>query len=94
MRETSRESPGWIWPDHHLHSNMAWEAMGVMINPEADRVLITGAAGAIGTPLRDGLRGTWRHLRLTDVRPLQDIASNEEIIVSDIGDRSGLERMI
>ena len=25
-----------------------------MMNPETDRVLITGAAGAIGTALRDG----------------------------------------
>ena len=29
-----------------------------MINPETDRVLITGAAGAIGTALRTGLRRT------------------------------------
>ena len=37
-----------------------------MINPATDRVLITGAAGAIGTALRNGLRVEWRHLRLTD----------------------------
>jgi uronate dehydrogenase len=40
-----------------------------MIDPSTDRVLITGAAGAIGTALRDGLRENWRHLRLTDIRP-------------------------
>ena len=94
MREVSHKTPGWTWPDHHLHSNIAWETMRVMINPETDRVLITGAAGAIGTALRNGLRGTWRHLRLTDVRPLQNVASNEETVVSDIGDRSALERMM
>ncbi len=65
-----------------------------MINPETDRVLITGAAGAIGTALRNGLRATWRQLRLTDVRPMQDLANNEEAIVSDIGDRAVLERMM
>jgi len=65
-----------------------------MINPESDRVLITGAAGAVGTALRHGLRGAWRHLRLTDIRPLQDVASNEEAIVSDIGDRAALESML
>ena len=27
-----------------------------MVNPATDRVLITGAAGAIGTALRNGLR--------------------------------------
>jgi nucleoside-diphosphate-sugar epimerase len=31
-----------------------------MIDPETDRVLITGAAGAIGTALRTGLRRHWR----------------------------------
>ena len=39
-----------------------------MINPATDRVLITGAAGAIGTALRDGLRDAGyvegRNLRL------------------------------
>ena len=29
-----------------------------MIDPNNDTVLITGAAGAIGTALRDGLRAT------------------------------------
>jgi nucleoside-diphosphate-sugar epimerase len=43
-----------------------------MINPATDRVLITGAAGAIGTALRNGLLGEWRHLRLTDIRPIAD----------------------
>ena len=45
-----------------------------MIDPATDRVLITGAAGAIGTALRNGLRGEWRHLRLTDSRPIADPA--------------------
>jgi uronate dehydrogenase len=65
-----------------------------VINPETDRVLITGAAGAIGTALRDGLRATWRHLRLTDVRPLRNLANNEEAIVADIGDRAAMEHMV
>ena len=43
-----------------------------MIDPATDRVLITGAAGAIGTALRNGLRAQWRHLRLTDARPITD----------------------
>ena len=30
-----------------------------MIDPAKDRVLITGAAGAIGTALRQGLRSGW-----------------------------------
>ena len=62
-----------------------------MINPETDRVVITGAAGAIGTALRTGLRAHWHHLRLTDIRPIQDLTNNEEAIVADIADRPALE---
>ena len=65
-----------------------------MIDPATDRVLITGGAGAIGTALRNGLRPTYRHLRLTDLRPIADPANNEEAVVTDIGDRAALERMM
>lgn len=65
-----------------------------MINPETDRILITGAAGAIGTALRDGLRANWRHVRLTDIRPVQNLTNNEEAIVADIADRSAIESMM
>jgi uronate dehydrogenase len=65
-----------------------------MIDPEIDRVLITGAAGAIGTALRTELRDKWRHLRLTEIRPLQELAGNEEAVVADISDRAALERMM
>jgi uronate dehydrogenase len=65
-----------------------------MIDPRTDRVLITGAAGAIGTALRQGMRATWRKLRLTDRRPIADAAANEEPITADITDRPAMERMM
>ena len=65
-----------------------------MIDPRTDRVLITGAAGAIGTALRDGLRANWRRLRLTDIRPVQNLTDNEEAVVADITDRSAIEAMM
>jgi uronate dehydrogenase len=66
-----------------------------MIDPETDRVLITGAAGAIGTALRDGLRAkNWRRLRLTDIRPVSNLTHNEEAIVADVADRSAIEAMM
>jgi hypothetical protein len=55
---------------------------GQMIAPETDRVLITGAAGAIGR----AARGPARPLapsRLTDIRPVPDLAANEELVVAD-----------
>jgi uronate dehydrogenase len=65
-----------------------------MIDPRTDRVLITGAAGAIGTALRNGLRGEWRNLRLTDVKPIVDPTPNEECIVADVSDRAAVERLM
>src|SRR6202035_3902963 len=66
-----------------------------MIDPETERVLITGAAGAIGTALRDGLRAkNWRRLRLTDIRPVSNLTHNEEAIVADVADRSAIEAMM
>jgi len=65
-----------------------------MIDPLTDRVLITGAAGAIGTALRNGLRADWRRLRLTDAKPIANATPNEECIVTDIGDRAAIERMM
>ena len=65
-----------------------------MIDPAKDTVLITGAAGAIGTALRDGLRAEWRHLRLTDARPIKNPAPNEETILADVGDRAAIEHMM
>src|ERR1044072_9945273 len=65
-----------------------------MINPETDRVLITGAAGAIGTALRVRLRTHWRHLPLTDIRPVQDLGNNEELVITHIADRPAVENMM
>lgn len=65
-----------------------------MIDPAKDTVLITGAAGAIGTAVRHGLRSGWSHLRLTDVRPIKDPANNEQTAVSDVADRAALDAMM
>src|SRR6185503_9453342 len=67
---------------------------GRMINPTTDRVLITGAAGAIGSALRTGLHDRWRKLRLTDVRPVTNLSGNEEFVAADITDRAALEAMM
>ena len=51
-----------------------------MINPATDRVLITGAAGAIGSALRTGLHDRWRKLRLTDVRPVTNLRFTQSFL--------------
>jgi uronate dehydrogenase len=50
------------------------------------RVLITGAAGAIGSTLRAGLRGAYTLLRLADIRPLAAPATGEECVTADLCD--------
>lgn len=49
------------------------------------RILITGAAGEIGTVLRAGLAGHYS-LRLLDVRPCTRVTADEEAVVTDVGD--------
>jgi uronate dehydrogenase len=65
-----------------------------MIDPSTDRVMMTGAAGLIGSALREHLRPAYRHLRLTDMREIPDPAENEECIVADITDRPAMERTV
>ena len=48
------------------------------------RVLITGAAGRIGSCLRAGLKAHGMTLRLTDIADLGDAVEHEETVVSDL----------
>ncbi len=64
-----------------------------MIDPRTDRVLITGAAGLIGSALREHLRPAYHHLLLTDMRDVVDLAANETLATADITDRPAMERM-
>jgi len=55
------------------------------------RILITGAAGQIGTALRSGLRGCYSLLRLADIAPLGAIGAGEEHCKVDICDIPAIE---
>ena len=48
-------------------------------------VLITGAAGLIGTGLRENFKGRYR-LRLSDILPIEDLAEGETFIAADLAD--------
>ena len=61
-------------------------------DPLPGRVLVTGAAGRIGSTLRHAWRGTFPALRLTDVRRLGRARSGEELVRADLADsRQALE---
>lgn len=51
-----------------------------------NRILITGAAGEIGTVLRAGLAGRYPLLRLADIRPCKNLRPGEEEIITDVTD--------
>jgi uronate dehydrogenase len=55
------------------------------------RVLITGAAGAIGSCLREGLRPQVDELVLTDARALEP-TDHERFLQADLGDRDAVMR--
>ncbi len=54
--------------------------------PRFDRLLITGAAGNLGSVLREGLAPLAKTLRLTDRAPMGEAAPHEEIVQADVGD--------
>ena len=57
------------------------------------RVLITGAAGGIGTGLRRTLAGVYPALRLSDIRDIGDAAPGEECVTVDLADMDAVENL-
>ena len=55
------------------------------------RILITGAAGTIGTALRAGLKGHYPTIRLTDIADLGAAGPGEEIVTADLCDLARME---
>ncbi|ANQ24685.1 NAD-dependent dehydratase [Vibrio natriegens] len=53
-------------------------------------ILITGAAGRLGTELRKGLAPFANTLRLTDRTNIQNLRNNEEFVVMDLADESAV----
>lgn len=56
-------------------------------------ILITGAAGDIGTRLRKLLKGAYPRIRLSDIRKPTDLGSDEEFIAADLADYAQVERI-
>jgi uronate dehydrogenase len=58
------------------------------------RILITGAAGAIGEVLRTALRGKYPALRLTDIAPLGEECEGEELLQANLEDLDTCEKLM
>ena len=57
-----------------------------MAGTSTDRVLLTGAAGTVGSVLRAGLRGRYSLLRVSDIAPLGEPGAGEEVVYGDLRD--------
>ncbi len=59
-----------------------------------EKVLITGAAGGIGTRLRSLMRGIYPSLRLSARKALPDLQPDEEFVAADLADLAQVERAV
>ena len=57
-------------------------------------VLMTGAAGGIGTRLRGLLKGVYPRLRLSDLKTPRDLAADEEFVAADLADLAAVEKIV
>jgi uronate dehydrogenase len=57
-------------------------------------VLVTGAAGGIGTRLRHLLKSVYPNLRLSDVKPPAGLAADETFVPADLADMAQVERVV
>jgi uronate dehydrogenase len=58
-----------------------------------ERVLITGAAGAIGRHLREDIRGLYPIVRLSDRGPVEPAREGEEVVAAELSDLAACEAM-
>lgn len=58
------------------------------------KLLITGAAGGLGTVMRDKLAHLADTLRLSDMMDMGDARPNEEIVICDLGDQAAVEELV
>src|SRR5437868_847611 len=69
-------------------------APGSLTSLRFRRLLLTGAAGALGTQLRPRLKAYCDHLRLSDRNDLGSAASGEELCVVPLEDRDGMRALL
>jgi uronate dehydrogenase len=59
------------------------------------RLLLTGAAGGLGTVLRERLRGAADTLRLSDIAPMAPAAGpHEEVVPCDLADKAAVDALV
>jgi uronate dehydrogenase len=65
-----------------------------MIPKVHQKLLLTGAAGGLGQALRERLKANCAVLRLSDVAPLGEPGTNEEIMLADLADAAAVDAAV
>lgn len=65
-----------------------------MTDPQFHRLLLTGAAGALGRVLRNSLKPLCTTLRLSDIADLGTAGANEELVRCDIADAQAVDGLL
>jgi uronate dehydrogenase len=58
------------------------------------KILVTGAAGGIGTRLRKLLKGVYPDILWSDLRKPDDLAADERFMVADLADMAQVEKIV
>jgi uronate dehydrogenase len=58
------------------------------------RLLVTGAAGQLGSVMRKRLRSMADILRLSDIHPIEDTVPGEEAVVCDLADADAMKTLV
>jgi uronate dehydrogenase len=58
-----------------------------------EKILVTGAAGSIGTRLRKLLKGIYPAIRWSDIRKPDGLANDEDFMLADLADYAQVERI-
>ena len=58
------------------------------------RILLTGAAGALGQVLRERLKPYAGVIRLSDIAPMAPAGTGEEVVQCDLADKAAVDRLV
>ena len=67
---------------------------GTTTNSACRRILLTGAAGIVGSAIRPELAKLHEHVLLTDLKPIDNLAANESFKAGNLGDLSFIESLV
>jgi uronate dehydrogenase len=65
-----------------------------MPDQKIDRLLLTGAAGALGCQLRQSLKPFANTLRLSDIAAMEPAKDGEEVVPCDLADKAAVDRLV